>query len=106
MTDDKGRLTVVHPADPLAGTPRPASGPSVYTAAGVMILATIVAYVFWLLVLIQLMGLAGDVKQSSLASVIYRGDFWDIVRGGACIVGAAALTMACWAIALGLADDD
>ena len=106
MTDDKGHLTIVHSVEPpTASNPSRAPRSAVLIAAGIMIVSTIVAYLFWVIVLIHVLGLAGDVRQSSLASVIYRGHFWDIVRGGVVIVGAGMLTFITWFIALGLAED-
>jgi len=105
MNDDKGRLSVVHPADPLPAVTQRASRAVMLAAAGMIIVATIVAYVFWVWILLMAMGLGSEVKQSTLASVIYHGGFWEIVRGGGAIIGGGLLTFLTWVVALGIAED-
>jgi hypothetical protein len=77
----------------------------VFAAAGIIILATLSAYKFWIWVLTQVLGLATEFQGASLVAVIQRGDPWDLVRTAIAIVGAGVLTFLSWLIAVGIADD-
>jgi hypothetical protein len=87
--------------DPLPTLPKP----TVLTAAGIIILATLSAYGFWLWMLIQVLGLITEFQGRSFISVLQRGDFWDIVRIAIAIVGAGVLTFLSWVVAVGVADE-
>jgi hypothetical protein len=71
-----------------------------------MLLATLAAYAFWFVVLVQVTGLGGEYRTDAAASVLYHGDWWDRVRMLGAMVGAAFLTLVSWTIATGMVDDD
>ena len=80
---------------------------TVLRSAGVMILASLAAFGFWLWVLLQVLALYTELELHgwSVAGLIKGGDFWDQIRAIAAIVGAAVLTLGTWLIAMRFADD-
>jgi hypothetical protein len=89
------------PWEPVPSLPKP----TVLTAAGVIILATLSAYGFWLWILIQVLGLTTEFQGRSFITVIQGGGFWDLVRVTVAIVGSGVLTFLSWVVAVGIADE-
>ncbi len=89
------------PWEPAPSLPKP----TVLTAAGVIILATLSAYGFWLWILIQVLGLTTEFQANSFVAVLQGGNFWDLVRIAVAIVGSGLLTFLSWVVAVGIADE-
>ncbi len=85
----------------------PARRAVILRSAGVLILATLVAFLFWLWVLLQLFGLYAELNLSawSLAAAIKVGDTQDRIRVIVAVLGAVVLTAGTWLAAMRVADD-
>lgn len=78
---------------------------TIITAAGVILLATISTFGFWLWALINVLGLVTEFRSNTLVGIVRDANAWELIRVASAILGAGLLTYFSWAIALGIADD-